>query len=399
MQESTLPIVKPESHRAFATLALGWLLLAGCESGPQKHNIPPTVVITKGPSGTIATDSAVFAWAGKDLDGTVTGFWYALDDSAAKNWTEDTVLTIRKLSLGQHEFHIQAVDDSGARSSSAYRTFWVDFDSLVLPRGTDTTLEIATWNIENFPKLDDSTVNRVRALMARLDLDIYALQEIADTLAFHRLLSGLTGYAGLYSRDDYGSFYQKTGVVYKTSVVTLTGVRQLFWGNDSVTRPPLEMTVTASYNGKTFDFRLIVLHLKAGGSSSDQALRRATCRLLKDYIDQALAQGPELDFVVAGDWNDLLEDPPQWNIFQRFLDDSTNYRFLTMSLAGNTRYGSYIYTGLLIDHIMVTTDALAEYLGGITQTLRLDDEVSRYEAVVSDHRPVMSTFPVFRGLK
>ncbi len=144
-----------------------------------------------------------------------------------------------------------------------------------------------------------------------------------------------------------------------------------------------------------FDFRLIVLHLKAGSSASDQAKRKTTCRLLKNYIDQALRQGPELDFVVAGDWNDLLEDPPQWNIFQDFLNDSANYRFLTLPLAGNTRNGSYIYTGQLIDHIMITADALEEYAEGSTQTLLLDDQVSRYTVVVSDHRPVLAVFPVF----
>lgn len=372
------------------------VLVAGCGRGPGNRNIPPTVIITSGPDGVIASDSARFTWVGDDLDGSVVCFYYGLNDSTPDTRVEDTVAVLRSLGLGQHEFFLQAQDDSGARSSVAARSFRVDYDSLVTPLGTDTTLEIATWNIENFPKAGDSTVNRVRALMARLDLDIYALQEIADTLAFRRLLSGLPGYAGLYSRDDYGSFYQKTGVVYKTSVVTVSSVRQLFWNNDSVTRPPLEMTVVASHNGNTFDFRLIVLHLKAGSSSGDQAKRKTACRLLKEYIDKALVQGPELDFIAAGDWNDLLEDPPQWNVFQQFLNDSANYRFLTWPLAGNTRHGSYIYTGLLIDHIMVTADALDEYAAGTTQTLRLDDRVSRYDAIVSDHRPVMSVFPVFR---
>lgn len=374
------------------------LLLTGrCVTEPEGRNLPPMVVITSAPSGIIPADSVRLAWAGYDEDGVVVGYYYGLDNSVPDVWTTDTMVVLRGLAMGQHEFFVQAVDNAGGRSATASCAFRVEYDSLVMPLGTDTTLEIATWNIENFPKAGDSTVIRVRLLMARLNLDIYAIQEIADTLAFLQLLSGLPGYAGLYSRDDYGSFYQKTGVVYRTGLITVSSVRQLFWNNDSVVRPPLELTVQANKDGKMFDFRLIVLHLKAGSSASDQAKRKATCRLLKSYIDQALRQGPELDFVVAGDWNDLLEDPPQWNIFQDFLNDSANYRFLTLPLAGNTRYGSYIYTGQLIDHIMITADALEEYAGGWTQTLRLDDQVSRYTVVVSDHRPVVAVFPVFSG--
>jgi len=375
-------------------LLLAAALLLACDQTPPFGNHAPTVVITSGPDGTIAADSCRFSFLGTDIDGAVTGYYYGLDDSTPDTWVADTFVELRQLPIGRHEFFVQSVDDSAKRSNNASRTFWVNFDSSVTPRGTDSTLEIVTWNIENFPKDDDSTVNKVRALMARLDLDIYCLQEIADTLAFQELLSGLAGYAGFYSRDDYGSFYQKTGVVYKTSVVRVNSTRQLFWGNDSVTRPPLEADVTASANGRTFDFKLIVQHLKAGGSSDDFAQRRATCRLLKEYIDSQLGGGDE-DFVVVGDWNDLLTDPRQENIFQQFLDDSTDYRMLTWPIRNDPLQGSYISSGALIDHLMVSADALAEYGAGRTYTLRLDDEVYRYESVVSDHRPVMSVFQVF----
>ncbi len=374
------------------------LVLAGCKPEPGHHNSPPTVVICSGPEGVIAVDSVGFGWQGNDVDGNLAGFYFGLDDSTPEIWTTDTMVMLRSLSLGPHEFYIQAEDDSGARSLVGVRWFWVEFDSSVTPRGTDTTLEIASWNIQNFPKDGDSTVNRVRALIARLDLDIYAIQEVEDTLAFHRLLSGLSGYAGLYSVDDYGSFYQKTGVIYKPGIVTVTDVHQIFWWNDSVPRPPLVMTVTATHNSRTFDFRLIVLHLKAGWSAEDAAKRRTSCRMLKEYLDHEVEQGPELDFVVVGDWNDKLDDPPEYNVFNVFLEDTVRYRFLTLPLAGSSYYGSYIENGggSLIDHLLVSRDALNEYQGGTTTTLRLDDEVARYKQRISDHRPVMAWFPVFR---
>ena len=359
-------------------------------------NRPPTVVIIDGPNYVVPTDSVSFTWLGSDADGNLAGYYFWADDSATRTWTGDTAVTLRGVAFGSHGFYVQAVDDSGAKSVAAVRSFRIEYDSAVTPRGTDTTFDIATWNIENFPKDGETTVNKLRAVVARLDLDLVCVQEIADTQAFTRFVDGLAGYSGLHSDDDYGNSYQKTGVVYKSDVVTVSDVHQLFWHNDSVARPPLEMRVTASHNGSDFDFTLIVLHLKAGSGTEDRAERVATCRLLKEHIDEALEAGGERDFIVAGDWNDQLDDPPEYNVFQVFLDDTLDYYYLTWPMRSSSYNASYI-GGSLIDHLMVTTDALDEYAGGSTTTLRLDDEVSGYETVISDHRPVLAMFPVFGG--
>lgn len=378
---------------AFVLLGVALLGPTACDD-PGPVNTAPTVTFTSGPDGVLVVDSARFSWRGFDADGNLAGFHVGLDDTMPGNWTVDTTLLVAGISLGPHVFYVRAEDDSGARSPAVARSFWVEYDSLFEPLGTDTTLEVATWNVQDFPRMGDSTVNRLRALMARLDLDIYALQEIADTLAFQRLLSTLPGYAGLYSRDDYGSFYLKTGVVYRTSVVSVSDVRQLFWGD--VTRPLLEMTVRADNGSGTFDFKLVVMHLKAGGTSDDEAQRRTAIRLLKERIDEALAGTGEHEWVVVGDWNDRLDDPPQWNVFQPLLDDSLDYRFLTWPLRGSSVNASHIGSGSLIDHLMITTAVNDEYEGGRTMTLRLDDQLSTYPTLISDHRPVVSFFPVFR---
>ncbi len=368
----------------------------GCD-GPAVGNSPPTVVITSAPEHVVPVDSVTFGWTGQDVDGNLAGFCYGLDDSTPDTWTGDSAVVLRGVAFGSHEFYVRAEDDSGARSAAAVRSFRVEYDSAVARRGSDTTLEIATWNIQNFPKQGDETINKLRAMMVRLDIDLYAIQEIEDTLAFSRFVDGLDGYEGLYSQDDYGSFYQKTGVVYRSDIITVSDVRQLFWWHDSVTRPPLEMVVSASLGGGTFEFKLIVLHFKAGWGDDDRALRAASCRLLKEYLDDELEHGSEREFVVVGDWNDLLDDPPEVNVFAPFLDDTLDYRFLTWPLRGSSRHGSYIggSSSSLIDHLMVTSAVLDEYEGGTTMTLRLDDEVGQYENVVSDHRPVMACFPVF----
>ncbi|MFO7651634.1 MAG: endonuclease/exonuclease/phosphatase family protein [bacterium] len=354
-------------------------------------NRPPTVVIASGPEGTLDQDSARFSWLGADRDGNLAGYYVALDDSTPDLFVDSTAVTWRALGFGPHTFFVQAVDDSGARSATAARSFDCQYRGGVRARGTDTTFELTTWNIENFPKAGTATLAALRSIIPRLDIDLFAVQEIADTIAFRDLVASLAGYEGIYSADDYGNFYQKTGVIYRRDLVTVGGVRQLFWHNDSVTRPPLSIQVATSVNGQVFDFELIVVHLKAGGSDADRAERRATCRLLKGYIDALLQGGGDPDIVVAGDWNDNLNDPPSQNSFQVFLDDTVNYRFLTAPLVGNSRQSSYI-GGSLIDHVMVTRDALGEYGTGWTETLRLDDEVAGYVDEVSDHRPVMAAF-------
>ena len=67
--------------------------------------------------------------------------------------------------------------------------------------GEESTLEIMTWNIEWFPKRGQTTIDRVKQILDTLDVDIVALQEIADTTAFRSLIRSLDGYAGLYSPD------------------------------------------------------------------------------------------------------------------------------------------------------------------------------------------------------
>lgn len=128
---------------------------------------------------------------------------------------------------------MQAVDDAGAVSLTALAPFSVSNDEVIPRIGTDTGLEIITWNVQNFPKAGESTLARLRLVVSRLDADLYCIQEIEDTLAFLRLLQGAGGYAGFFSQDNYGSFYKKTGLIYKRDIIQFRNVRQIFWDNDS----------------------------------------------------------------------------------------------------------------------------------------------------------------------
>jgi predicted extracellular nuclease len=194
----------------------------------------------------------------------------------------------------------------------------------------------------------------------------------------------------------YSWGYLKTGIIYRRSIVSVSQIRQLFEDDwYAFTRPPLQVNIVAESNGHRFGFVLIVIHLKAGGDPDDLARRREAAEKLKVYLDDQIAASAEKDYIVAGDWNDELDDPSWDNAFTVFLNNPQNYQFLTASLAGQVASASYPSYGNLIDHILISQDALVEYQSGSTKTLRLDDELSGYMSLISDHRPVMSTFPVF----
>ena len=63
--------------------------------------------------------------------------------------------------------------------------------------GDDASLDIATWNIEWFPKNDQTTVDYVSDIISLMDLDILAIQEVDDTVMFDQMLDELPLYSCL----------------------------------------------------------------------------------------------------------------------------------------------------------------------------------------------------------
>jgi endonuclease/exonuclease/phosphatase family metal-dependent hydrolase len=378
-------------------LLVGCLLLS-CSGDPTTlapQNKPPTIEIISGPSGVVNESTVMFSWMGADEDGRIIRYHFALNDPNPTIRTQATQHTFEYLNDGHHTFYVRAEDNRGAVSTIAQRAFQVEASHLVTQRGEERTLEITTWNIENFPIENQTTIDLVARIIRDLDIDIFAIQEIGDTTAFRELVRGLEGYGGLYSGDTYGTWYQKTGLIYKDSVVAVSQLKQLYGDNSyAFPRPPIEVQVDASHNGKMFDFKLIVMHLKAAGGSTNIDRRRQACALLKQYMDSQISSSAEKDYIVAGDWNDELDDPPSENSFTTFID-ADDYEFLTSILVGDAESASYPYSGRLIDHVLISEDALDEYGQGSVETLRLDDEISSYLSQVSDHRPVMAKFPVF----
>jgi len=100
------------------------MIISTCAE-PTKPNETPSVTISSGPSGKINTDEATFLWYGSDSDGSISGYYYDLDDSTPDNFTTSTSHTYSNLSEGSHTFYVKAKDDKGDVSEIVSRSFEV----------------------------------------------------------------------------------------------------------------------------------------------------------------------------------------------------------------------------------------------------------------------------------
>ena len=268
--------------------------------------------------------------------------------------------------------------------------------------GTDRTLEIASWNIEQFPLRNDITVDKVAEIMLQLDLDLYGVQEIVNVGQMQVLMDSLNnndpdaGYDFRLNPSTSGDL--KTGVVFKSSIISILSETTLFNGDsDFAGRPPYVVRMLASHNGRNFDFTLIVLHLKAFGDQSSEDRRRRSIQKLEAYLNEQIAlPDNDDDYIVLGDWNDILTDPAEDNVFLPFLSKPSQYEFLTLPLASDENEFTFVDGfNSLIDHIMITSSVDMQYPTDRAFILRLDERVVNYVSDVSDHRPVVVTFPAF----
>jgi endonuclease/exonuclease/phosphatase family metal-dependent hydrolase len=268
--------------------------------------------------------------------------------------------------------------------------------------GTDSTLDLASWNLEFFPirlpgdfdcphPNDPARITKLAELITTLNLDVIAVQEVSEPNGFAELMAMLPGYEGALTPEFHGCNYQRTGVIYRTDIVTLHSFRTL---NElsQFTREPFLADMTVTQSGKSYHFRLISLHLKAGGEE-DAPRRRSETNQLHAYLDARAAAEPGVDYIVAGDWNDVLTDPPANSSFPAFLADDESYTFVTDPLKNQSIMASL--GTRLIDLILINESACADFARARVSTLRLDLMVPGYSSLVSDHRPVMVSTPVF----
>ncbi len=270
--------------------------------------------------------------------------------------------------------------------------------------GTDTTLEVASWNIETFPKNGTNTVDYVKEIIDSLDIDILAIQEVSDTNQFKQMVSELDGYVGYFQ----SSWFAGLAYIYKPDVIQVNDIYEIYTTSpywDEFPRSPMVMDLT--YN----DERIIIMnnHLKCCGdeimdisNNDDEETRRYhACILLKAYIDVYF---PDEKVIVLGDLNDELTDIQANNVFQTILDDDDNYFFADLDIAnGDSEGWSYPSWPSHLDHILITDNLLNDFSDPASSidVIRVDEYMAggwyNYEWYVSDHRPVAIKLNVTKG--
>ena len=265
-------------------------------------------------------------------------------------------------------------------------------DDLAPAIGTPEALDIATWNIENFPQ-GASTPILAAGIILSLDLDLIAVQEIANVAAFDELMAYLPDYDAVLSTDTYSDgSYQKVGFIFRRSLLQADAVDLLFTSDwYEFPRPPLEVQFTLvqpESGAPVLDFTAIVVHLKAGVDAEDRDRRRQAVSALDDYIRAQIAGAGDDQVLLLGDFNEDLEPGEAQTVWAPILDAPAVYTLHTGELNGASF--SYIPWTRLIDHV-ISTGPLTDAVTTHTEIPPLDELINGYTSSVSDHRPVVTS--------
>jgi endonuclease/exonuclease/phosphatase family metal-dependent hydrolase len=260
------------------------------------------------------------------------------------------------------------------------------------PLGTDTSLDIATWNIENFPKAT-TTPEFLADLISSMDIDLIGVQEIANESAFTELVDRLPEHDGVLSSHTYSDgSYQKVGFIYKIGTIELSDTTLLFSGSGyNFPRPPMQTTVSVFSEGALVrTLTAIVIHLKAGVDPESAQRRTDAVIALEGYL-QSQVDGPgNDDIILIGDFNDILTSSIGLAVFSPFTDATSEYTVHTRDLAEGG-WETYLPSRSILDHIISTSSVSPAFNAPIIP--QLDDEFWNYENTVSDHLPVVINLP------
>ena len=262
-------------------------------------------------------------------------------------------------------------------------------DGLLDRVGTETSLDVASWNIENFPA-GDMTAAQVADIIASLGLDLIAVQEVTSVEAFDELVERLRGFDGVLSSHTYGDgSFQKVGFIYKTSVVEVLDQSLLFTNlGFDFPRPPLAIQSSiVSENGERFELNFVVMHLKAGRDTEDYERRTNAVLKLDEYAQEFSQRGEGV--VLLGDFNDVVTNIRGREVLSPLLERS-QYQFLTEALAEDGEF-SFLPSEVLLDHIVLGKSVTSTMASALI--LDIEDDVEGYESAVSDHRPVIARLP------
>ncbi len=266
--------------------------------------------------------------------------------------------------------------------------------------GTDKTLDIATWNIERFPKRGDTTIVYVAKCIKAMDVDLIGMQEIKGKKAFLNLIKELNKidkknkWKGYRAKSDK-RWHVNLAFIYKANVIHVNKIYELFKRKDEKYRyifPRYPLVIDFNYHGERFV--VINNHLKARSGEKNRNRRRKALSKLHAWVMKNL---PNENVIILGDMNDQLVDLPSTNVFTVFLKDKKDFSFADYKIAADSTadwsYPYWKYRGH-IDHIIISNELYDDFSNknSAVKTIAIDKfmeggDEARYQ-FITDHRPV-----------
>jgi endonuclease/exonuclease/phosphatase family metal-dependent hydrolase len=266
--------------------------------------------------------------------------------------------------------------------------------------GTDSTLDVATWNIEwfgdslNGPSNEVTQLKNVTEVITSMDMDIMALCEVSNPGYWQKLQNNLTEYGAVITTYTQT---QKTALLYRKSMFRLLYSKSILLAYDyefASGRFPLEVALETQWGGKKDTVYCWVIHLKANtGSSADKLTsydRRAkAAEELKKYLDPK----KRLKGWVLGDWNDDLDVSIVSEKASPFLAwrNDTNYVFPSYRLTLAKQKSTANYSEM-IDHMLCLPAMKPNWLLNQSGVMVGDSYIGSYRLNTSDHYPVWAKF-------
>ena len=294
---------------------------------------------------------------------------------------------------------------------------------------TAKTLEVVNWNMEWFgtsaagfgPNDKNLQYTNAFTVLNALRADVYALEEVVDTVRLRNLAAQLSSASGLpyaYKISEFGSradsktdedylLTQKLAFIYRTDMVRNPSFVGLLRCSQNTAcaayspwasgRFPYSMRADVTLDGVTKKVNFVVIHAKANSadtSPDDYARRKTGADLLKAELEANYASDNTL---IVGDYNDVLNGTiatgvtPAISSYSAFTQDASYLQVtLPLAQAGARSTASY---PTVIDNVIANRNMAQYYITG-TAAIRTDvtATIANYASTTSDHYPVFSRY-------
>ena len=291
--------------------------------------------------------------------------------------------------------------------------------------GDRGTLNLLTWNVEDFPK-NNLTVEYLNNAIDSLVVDIIALQEIKSQTKLNQLTEQL-GEEWINFRDFGSSYYGQLAYLINTDEITNiispfsipnelvqceTYMQTIndhpcsevvdFENNTYVSDYNIEynfawrMPYILQFTYQNQVFYIINVHFKCCTYDGNENFRRFEA---SNYLDAYINNNyPNDNVIIMGDFNGNIDETVniqqvQHDVFESFLGPS--YVFADENIyLGDSESWSYPSWNSHIDHIVITDEIFNNSLIVYnTNTVLVEDlydgGFSEYNDYISDHRPIL----------